>query len=112
MSFVLLVPALLSLIVLGAHCMRIGMPYLMVIPVAALVLLLWPRRWVARLVQTTLVLGALEWLRATIGYVSIRMGLDMPWMRLALILGSVALFTLLSALVFRTQRLRQRYQLD
>lgn len=112
MSFVLLLPAILSLIVLGAHCMRMGTPYLMVIPLAALVLLIWPRRWVARLAQVTLIIGALEWLRAMTGYVSVRMQLDMPWLRLAIILGGVALFTLLSSLVFRTQRLRRRYRLD
>ena len=112
MSLVLLIPDILSLIVLGAHCMRIDATYLMVVPLAALLLLIWPRRWVARLAQMTLVLGALEWLRAMTGYVSIRMQFDRPWLRLAIILGGVALFTLFSALVFRTPRLRRRYQLD
>ena len=112
MSFILLIPAILSLIVLGAHCMRAGAPYLMVVPLAVLVLLIWPRRWIARLAQVTLAVGALEWLRAMAGYVSVRMELDMPWMRLAIILGGVALFTLLSTLVFQTRRLRRRYRLE
>ena len=92
--------------------MRVGAPYLMVVPLAVLVLLFWPKRWIARLAQVTLVVGALEWLRAMAGYVSVRMELGMPWTRLAIILGGVALFTLLSALVFQIPRLRRRYQLD
>jgi hypothetical protein len=35
----------------------------------------------------------------------------LPWLRLAAILGLVALCTLLSALVFRTQGLKARYNL-
>jgi hypothetical protein len=110
MSFLLLLPAIVSLLLLGAHTMRLEMPVLMAIPVAVLLLLCWPHRWVARLAQGTLVLGALEWVRATLVYVSARQDLGMPWKRLAIILGSVALFTLLSSLVFRTRTLRCRYR--
>jgi len=39
----------------------------------------------------------------------IRIGQDVPWMRMAIILGVVALFTLLSCLVFRSKALRERY---
>lgn len=111
MSFLLLLPALVSLLLLGAHTMRLGMPVLMALPIGVLLLLCWPRKWVARLAQAILVLGALEWVRATLVYVSARLDLGMPWGRLAIILGSVALFTLLSSLVFRTRTLRRRYRL-
>jgi hypothetical protein len=112
MRFILLLPVILSLLLLGAHCMRLGYPILMTIPLAMLVLLLWPRQWVARAVQVTLILGALEWLRAMFSYISLRIHLDQPWLRLVFILGGVALFTLLSSLVFRSRPLAQRYRLD
>ena len=111
MSFIALLPAILSLLLLAAHCMRLGMPALMALPLGLVLLLAWSRPWVARLSQGVLVLGALEWIRAAIVYVSARQDLGMPWGRLAIILGSVALFTLLSSLVFRTRTLRRRYRL-
>ncbi len=112
MTFLLLLPALLSLVLLSAHCMRLGLPILMVVPLTTLALLAWPRRWVARLTQAVLVFGALEWIRATLLYVSTRQQVGMPWGRLAIILGAVSLLALLSSLVFRTGTLRRRYRLD
>jgi len=111
MSFIALLPAILSLLLLAAHCMRLGMAALMALPLAMILLLAWPRPWVARSSQGVLVLGALEWIRAAIVYVSARQDLDMPWGRLAVILGAVSLFTLLSALLFQTRSLRRRYRL-
>jgi len=112
MSFLLLLPAILSLLLLAAHSMRLGMPILLAVPLGTLLLLAWPRKWVARLAQMVLVLGALEWLRATFAYVSARQDLGMPWGRLAIILGSVALVTLVSSLVFQSKVLGRRYRLD
>ena len=92
--------------------MRIGMPLLMVAPLTVLLLLAWPHRWVARLTQITLVLGACEWLRAAAAYIVVRQSVGASWGRLAVILGTVAMFTLLSTLVFLTPRLRRRYKLS
>ena len=91
--------------------MRMGAPFLMVVPLGMILLLAWPHAWVARATQGVLVLGAVEWVRAAVSYVSARQDLGMPWGRLAIILGSVALFTLLSSMAFRTQVLRRRYRL-
>jgi uncharacterized membrane protein YuzA (DUF378 family) len=65
--------------------------------------------WIPRLFQVLLVLGALEWLRALYGFAAMRIAFGEPWTRLAMILGGVALFTALSGLVFRNQKLRGRY---
>jgi len=86
-----LAPIVVSLLLLGAHYYGAGL-----VPVAAvcalLPLVLVVRRWwVPRVFQGLLVLGALE------------------WGRMALILGAVAGFTLLSALMFETRGLRRRY---
>ena len=111
MSFLQLLPVILSLLLLGAHTLKIGEPLLIIIPLAVLVLLAWPRPWTARLAQMTLVLGAAEWLRVTVTYVKARIAFGEDWRRLAAILVGVALFTFASALVFRTRRLRRRYRI-
>ena len=77
--------------------------------VVLVVLLAWPRAWVARLVQLALLLGALEWLWTAGWLVQQRLALGQPWLRLACILGAVAVFTGASALVFRSAALRARY---
>ena len=112
MSTLLLIPPLLSLLLLAAHSLRVGVPALMAIPIAVLILLAWPRWWAARVAQVTLVLGAGEWVRAALVYIAARQESGMDWHRLALILGGVALFTLLSAVVFQSSTLRRRYRLD
>ena len=106
----LLAPAL-SLVLLGAHFYR-APSWPLVLACAALVLLLaWPRAWAARCVQLALLAGTLEWLWTGLLLVQERMALAQPWVRLALILGVVALLTAASALVFRHPRLRARFRL-
>jgi hypothetical protein len=62
-----------------------------------------------QLIQVALLLGSIEWIRTLVIFVQQRIDFGQPWTRLAIILGSVALFTALSALVFRSQTLRQRF---
>lgn len=108
MTALLVLPAL-ALALLGAHFYRAAAWPLVGLCVVLVVLLAWPRAWVARLVQVALVLGAFEWLWTAIWLVQQRQALGQPWLRLALILGAVALFTAASALVFRSAALRARY---
>ena len=109
MNLVKLLPAILSLLLLGAHFYRAGLEILTAACAVLLFLLSLPRPWVARLAQAVLVIGALEWLRALYYFAAMRSAFGEPWTRLALILGAVAVFTALSALVFRSEGLRQRY---
>jgi hypothetical protein len=111
MTLLLTLPAALSLIVLGAHFYRAGLWPLTLACVALLALLAVPRAWAARVVQIALLLGAVEWVWTTVGFVRQRMALDAPWMRLAIILGAVAAFAVLAAALFQTRRLKARYAL-
>ena len=102
-----------SLLLLGAHFSRAGLPPFAFILVLFPALLFLKRAWVARLMQVVLALGALEWVRSTLVYVGARQEAGQSWVRLAAILGGVTAFTLLSALVFsRSRALRKRYRLD
>jgi len=109
MNALRLLPAILSCLLLGAHFYRAGLPLLMVFCAAAPLLLLLRRPWVPRLFQALLALGALEWLRTLYLFAAEREAFGQPWTRLAVILGAVALFTALSALVFRLPKVAARY---
>ena len=60
--------------------------------------------------QVALVLGAVEWTITFIRLASWRIQAGQPYLRMALILAAVGLLTGLSALLFRTERLRRRYR--
>lgn len=111
MNFLILLAPALSLLVLGAHFYRAGLWPLAAACAALVLLLAWPRAWVARLVQVVLVLGALEWAITAWGFVMQRIALGQPWSRLLVILVVVTLLTGLSAWVFHGRRLRARYRL-
>jgi hypothetical protein len=106
-----LIAPILAFTLLGASFLRAGNE-LMLAACAGLVLLLAvPRPWAARLAQLSLALAAVRWLWLTWVIGSMRAAMGAPWGRMALILGTVALVTLLAALVFESRRLRQYYRL-
>ena len=111
MSFLQLLPAAVSALVLGAHFLRAGNLALLVASLALIALMFVRRPWAARTIQVGLLIGALEWLRALLVLVPLRIQTGEPFARLAIILGSVAVVTTGSALLFRTSRLRQRFGL-
>lgn len=110
MIALLLVPVVLSLLLLAAHFLRAGILPAVVILVALVPLLGLRRRWVPRLFQILLGLGALEWLRTLLAIRAARMALGEPTTRMAIILGAVALFTLASAALFEIGRVRRWYR--
>lgn len=111
MTFLALLPVGLSVLVLAAHFYRANQPVLFAATLGLLSLTSVKKPWAARTLQAVLVLGALEWLRTTAHFVSLRQEEGRPFLRLAIILGGVALVSALSALLFRTKALRARYGL-
>jgi len=109
MNFLRLLPVILSLLLLAAHFYRAGIELLAGICLVLPALLFFRERWVPWVIQVALFFGALEWLYSLYRFASLRIALEQPWTRLAIILGSVALFTALSALVFRCRAVKQRY---
>jgi hypothetical protein len=105
----LLVPAL-ALLLLAAHFYRAGWLLLAVVSTALIALLAVPRAWAARLLQFALLLGALEWLRTLAAFAAMRIAAGQPYLRLALILAAVSVFTLLAAAVFRHPIMRARFR--
>jgi hypothetical protein len=106
----LLSPAILSSLLLAAHFYRADMIALAASGLLLPTLLLIRRAWIARLFQVVLAVGAVEWGRTLLMLVQMRIAFGLPWGRLALIIGTVGVFTLLSALVFESAPLRRRYR--
>ena len=112
MTGLLLVPPALSLLVLGAHFLRGGVPLLALGALGTLVVLFVRRRWAARVAQLVLVLGALEWVRATVALTGERMSEGRPYGRMVAILAVVAAVTASSVLALRGRTLRRWYRMD
>jgi len=109
MNFVRLLPVFLSFLLIAAHFQRAGFSILAVLCLLAPCLLYFTRPWSIRILQILMILSAIEWIRTLMYLVQLRQEADLPWLRLAVILGSVALFTAASTLVFRCQSIRRKY---
>ena len=108
-----LLPVVLSALLLGAHFLRMGIMPLVALAVVLPFFLLIRRAWAARWVQIVLALGTLEWIRTLFLLAAARWAGGQPWLRLAVILGAVAVFTAGSALLFSWNRkIRKWYGLD
>ena len=97
-------PALLALLLLGAHFLRFGQLALVLLYLILLAPLFVPRPWPQALVRWALALGALVWLWTLAGGVRTRLAFGEPWLRLAFILGAVAAFTAWAAWLLRDDR--------
>ena len=110
--FFRLLPVILCFALLAAHFSRAGLFPFVILSLGIPLLLLFRKSWAARIIQVFLLLGALEWIRAMLGYIEIRKTIGDDWGRLAIILITVSLLTALSGLVFRGKLLKKRYHLD
>ena len=110
MNFLRLLPVFISFLLLAAHFLRAGQVVVVVVLLALLFLLFVRKFWVPWIIQVILLLGAVEWLVTLYSVAQLRIASGMPWTRMAIILGVVALFTALSSLVFRSEALRGRFQ--
>lgn len=106
-----LFPVVLSLVVLGAHFLRAGNISLLAAVVVLLALLAVRRPWAARTLQVALVIGALEWCRTLFSLALERIARGEPVVRLVIILGAMAMVTVMSSLLFETATLRRLYRL-
>jgi hypothetical protein len=110
MNALRLIPVVISFLLLAAHFYKAQQVILAGLCGAAPLLLFLRQAWIPRLFQVLLVMGSLEWLRALYFFSAERIAFERPWTRLAVILGTVALFTVFSGLVFRGKALRERYR--
>jgi len=113
MIFLRLLPVILSALLLSAHFFRAQNLSLAVISFLFPFLLFYKKNWAARATQVLLVLGAFEWIKTLFDLIAVRDMMGQSWTRMAVILGSVALFTGSSALIFSYNHiLKKRYGLE
>ncbi len=110
-SVLQLVPVILSFILLGAHFLRYGNSVLMVGCLLLPLLLFIRRPLAARIIQFALFLAAAEWAYTAYNLAAAREAMGMPWTRVVVILGGVAIFTAGSIFVFFSQTQKERYSL-
>ncbi len=109
MVLVWLIPVFMSLLLLAAHFLRYGNILFMALSLLVIPLLAIRKKWVVLLFRILLFLGTIEWVRTIWTLAAIRMEFGKPYLRMAIILGGVALFTVLSVFVFNSRRLRNRF---
>jgi hypothetical protein len=112
MTFLLVLPSIVAVITLAAHYARFGAYFVSVLLLALLPLLLIDRKWVARMMEVVLALAALEWVLILVDVIGQRNIENRDFSKTAIILGATALFSLVSALLYETPRLRRRYHPD
>lgn len=95
MSALRLLPAHLSLLLLAALFMRVGLPLILIVPLTLMLMLSFLVPWseVRALLTVALGFGSLVWAFMTWLRVQERLAYGEPWSRLAGILAGVALFT-------------------
>src|SRR5512133_1695436 len=102
--------ALINCAVLAAHFFRSGLRELAIASVATAVLVFFNRSWMRVVLQVVLLLGVFEWIRTMIELVTIRRAMGMPYVRLEVIMGSVAMLCGISAALLSLPRVVGRYQ--
>ena len=93
----------------AAHFLRSGSYGLVALSLATPLLVLYKRRWSLLLLQLAAYGATLNWLLATVLLVQMRQQVERPWANAALILGIVALLTLLAGLLLNSRSLRKSY---
>ncbi len=99
-------PAFLALLMLGALSLRLGLMFLVAVPLTLLlaILLFIPRHFLQTLVGAVLWGGCVAWLGMAWLRVNERLPYGQPWLRLALIFGAVTLFTAWAAWLLRNKK--------
>lgn len=111
MTFLIRFPMVLSLIILAAHFLRESSLGLVFLCLLCPFFLLIHERWSARVIQAVLLLGALVWIFSAFSIGQERMAAGRPFVRMAVILGSVALVSAASAFLFYLPSMKKRYKL-
>lgn len=99
----------LAALLLGAHFLRAGNYAMVALCLAAPLLFFYRKRWSLIALQFLAYCAAATWIGVAIQLVQMRQQLGQPWTVAVLILGSVALFTLLAGLLLNSRAIKERY---
>lgn len=100
---------ILSYILLGAHFLREGEMLLAAFCLVFPLLLLIKKKWSLLVVQIFIYGGVLVWIQTLLLLINERMTFDLPWIKMAIILGGVIIFTLTSGLLLNSKVIKEKY---
>jgi hypothetical protein len=102
--------ASLFCLILAAHFLRMGaMSGVLVCLALPVVSVLTRARWALRSLQAVLVLGSLSWVVTALRLGAQRRAAGEPWLRMALILGTVAALSALAAALLSRRSVLDRF---
>lgn len=94
----------------AAHFLRAGSYGLVALSLATPLLFLYKKRWSLMLLQLAAYGATANWLIAALLLAQMRQQIGRPWATAAIILGAVALLTLLAGWLMNSRCMRERYQ--
>jgi hypothetical protein len=100
---------ILAALLLGAHFLRAGNLALVALCLAAPLLFAWRNRWSLIALQLLAYIASATWIGVALQLVQMRQQLGQPWTAAVIILGTVALLTLLAGLLLNSKTIRARY---
>lgn len=102
--------ASLFCLILAAHFLRMGaMPGVVVCLALPVVTVLTRARWALRSLQGLLLMGSASWIWTALRIGSERRASGEPWLRMALILGTVAVLSALAAALLSRRSVLDRH---
>ena len=102
---------ILCSLLMAAHFRRANIFVLQYISLLIPFILIWKNKLSARVMHLFLIIYGFEWIRTIFHYARIREANGEGWLRLAIILGVVALLNFATVLVFHTKSMKERYKL-
>ncbi len=102
MNILRIAMTIIALLLAAAHYGRAGDTILKYLFVALPLLLLVRKKWSDMILAVSVLITVPVWIHTTLGIIADRKAAEIPWLRMAIILGGVALFALIAAfLTFR-----------
>ncbi len=101
---------IISSVLLAAHFSRIDMNWLVPFVLLFPLILFIKRKWIIRIYQFYLICGGIIWIERLLYLRRLRIAVGESWTVMAIILGVVALITLLSALMLQNKKVLNTYQ--
>lgn len=100
------------IILLAAHFSRAGSDLLAVMSLFIPLLFLVKQKWVILTLEIVAYLASVIWLYGAYAYIQIRIATGDDWMRLLIIMGSVALYTAWTGFFLRSEKIKAVYGLN
>lgn len=105
-----LLPMIFADLLFAAHILRFHGTVPAFLVVLLLITLLIRKPWIPHFWQVLLLLAVGEWIRVTILFVRYRLAMDMPYIRLLIIMGAVILFFIFVIFWWQNKRIEAFYQ--